>query len=80
MINSVSIKIENEYGSYFACDRVYTSALRDQVRTVLGDDIIIYTTDGGADGYLKCGVVKGAYATIDFGITSKDVSFMNSPR
>ena len=27
----VMLQIENEYGSYFACDHVYTAALRDQV-------------------------------------------------
>jgi len=63
------VQIENEYGSYFACDRTYTASLRDQVRQVLGQEVVIYTTDGGADYFLKCGAVPGVYATIDFGIT-----------
>jgi len=63
------VQIENEYGSYFTCDSNYTGALRDQVRSVLGDDVVLYSTDGGADGYLRCGKIKDVYATVDFGIT-----------
>ncbi|XP_035827984.1 beta-galactosidase isoform X3 [Aplysia californica] len=65
----VMVQIENEYGSYFACDRAYTASLRDKVREILGNDVVIYTTDGAGDGYLKCGAVPGVYATVDFGTT-----------
>ena len=40
----VTVQIENEYGSYYTCDRVYTTAIRDQYRKILGDDVIYYTT------------------------------------
>ena len=64
-------QIENEYGSYFACDYDYLRFLYHKVRTVLGSNVVIYTTDGDGDSYLKCGTVQGAYATVDFGITGK---------
>jgi hypothetical protein len=67
----VYLQIENEYGSYFACDHQYMSHLRDKARTSLGPRAVLYTTDGGADGFLKCGAVKGAYATVDFGNTGR---------
>lgn len=61
------IKIENEYGSYFACDRDYMHFLRDKVISILGSDVVIYTTDGSEDAYVKCGKIDGVYATVDFG-------------
>ncbi|XP_048754699.2 beta-galactosidase-like isoform X2 [Ostrea edulis] len=63
------VQIENEYGSYFACDHQYMAHLRDKARAHLGPRAVLYTTDGGADGFLKCGAVEGAYATVDFGTT-----------
>ncbi|XP_062569955.1 beta-galactosidase-like isoform X6 [Saccostrea cucullata] len=63
------VQIENEYGSYFACDHDYMAHLRDKAREHLGPRALLYTTDGGADSFLKCGTVAGAYATVDFGNT-----------
>ena len=62
-------QIENEYGSYFACDSGYMRFLYQKTRTILGDNAIIYTTDGSSNANLKCGTTPGAYATVDFGIT-----------
>ncbi|RCN33490.1 glycosyl hydrolase family 35, partial [Ancylostoma caninum] len=61
------LQIENEYGSSAFCDRVYTYWLRDFVRSRLGNDTVIYTTDGGSAEYLKCGFVPGTFPTVDFG-------------
>lgn len=84
----ITVQIENEYGSYFACDRNYTAVLRDIFREYLGDDVVYFTTgcsiefvlwficrnsilmkliDGNDRSYLECGVIKGAYPTVDFG-------------
>ncbi|KAL1473714.1 hypothetical protein MTO96_021827 [Rhipicephalus appendiculatus] len=63
----IAVQIENEYGSYKACDFSYMAWLRDLVRHQLGRDVILYTTDGAGDGFLKCGKVDGAYTTVDFG-------------
>ncbi|KAH8040760.1 hypothetical protein HPB51_012930 [Rhipicephalus microplus] len=68
----IAVQVENEYGSYAACDYVYTAYLRDIMRHYLGDDVIFYTTDGDNDKYLKCGKLDGAYTTVDFG-TGSDV-------
>ncbi|CAJ0588404.1 unnamed protein product [Cylicocyclus nassatus] len=66
------LQIENEYGSTAFCDRTYTAWLRDYVRGHLGNDTVIYTTDGGAESYLKCGAVPDTYPTVDFGPTSDE--------
>lgn len=63
----ITVQVENEYGSYSLCDRVYTSYLRDIFREYLGDETLLFTTDGGSLGYLSCGVIDGVYATVDFG-------------
>lgn len=64
-------QIENEYGSYPACDYEYLGFLRDKARKELGEDVVLFTTDGDGDGYLKCGTLPDVYATVDFGITCK---------
>ncbi|CAF4538304.1 unnamed protein product, partial [Rotaria magnacalcarata] len=63
----ISVQVENEYGSYPACDHNYMGYLRDMFRQYLGDNLVLFTVDGNGLGYLRCGTVKGAYATIDFG-------------
>ncbi|GFS06352.1 beta-galactosidase [Elysia marginata] len=63
------VQTENEYGSYFACDFPYLKYLRDKVLTALGENTVIYSTDGDGAGYLKCGKIDGVYATVDFGVT-----------
>ncbi|ESO84522.1 hypothetical protein LOTGIDRAFT_236200 [Lottia gigantea] len=68
------VQIENEYGSYFACDYDYLRFLYQKARTGLGEKAIIYTTDGDGDAYVKCGTVEGCYVTIDFGPTSNPAS------
>ncbi|XP_075738352.1 beta-galactosidase-like isoform X1 [Rhipicephalus microplus] len=68
----IAVQVENEYGSYAACDYVYTAYLRDIMRHYLGDDVIFYTTDGDNDEILKCGKLDGAYTTVDFD-TGSDV-------
>lgn len=63
----ITVQVENEYGSYPACDRDYTSRMRDFVRQHLGNDVLLFTTDGDGDGYLQCGKIPQVYATVDFG-------------
>lgn len=67
----ISMQIENEYGSRPLCDQNYTTFLRDLFRSYVGDDYVLFTTDGGALGYLKCGYIPGVYPTVDFGPTSQ---------
>lgn len=62
-----SYQVENEYGSYFACDYNYMRHLRTLFRLFLGEDVILFTTDGNTDKEMICGTLEGLYATIDFG-------------
>ncbi|CAJ0934995.1 unnamed protein product [Ranitomeya imitator] len=60
-------KVENEYGSFVACDFGYMRHLHAMFRLYLGDDVVLFTTDGNADYFLKCGTLQDLYATVDFG-------------
>uniref|UniRef100_A0A3B1IU71 Beta-galactosidase n=1 Tax=Astyanax mexicanus TaxID=7994 RepID=A0A3B1IU71_ASTMX len=63
----ITVQVENEYGSYFACDFDYLRHLIRLYRSYLGDEVVLFTTDGARVSYLKCGSIQGAYATVDFG-------------
>ncbi|KAI2660523.1 Beta-galactosidase [Labeo rohita] len=65
--NIISVQVENEYGSYFACDYNYMRHLYTLFRLFLGEDVILFTTDGNTDKEMICGTLEGLYATIDFG-------------
>lgn len=76
----ISVGVENEYGSYFACDYAYTSYLRDLFRKHLGNEIVLFTTDGPGDNFLKCGKIDQVYATIDFGTGNDPTELFKSQR
>ncbi|KAM9857244.1 beta-galactosidase [Aulostomus maculatus] len=63
----IAVQVENEYGSYFACDYNYMRHLTKLFRSYLGDEVVLFTTDGAGLGFLKCGAIQGLYATVDFG-------------
>lgn len=63
--NIISIQVENEYGSYMACDFRYMRHLAGLFRALLGEEILLFTTDG-PEG-LRCGSLHGLYTTVDFG-------------
>ncbi|XP_040004391.1 beta-galactosidase-1-like protein [Xiphias gladius] len=65
--NIISVQVENEYGSYYACDYNYMRHLRTLFRFFLGEDIVLFTTDGNTDKEMMCGTLQGLYATVDFG-------------
>jgi len=66
------VQIENEYGSYRAidCGHDYMAHLHDVARRYLGDNIVLFTTDGDSLDVLKCGTTNDTYATVDFGPTA----------
>ncbi len=67
----IMVQVENEYGSYFACDGVYLSHLHDVFRANLGKEVVLFTTDGDSQSYLKCGTNTSLfYPTVDFGIST----------
>jgi len=76
----ITVQVENEYGSFKACDRDYTTNLRDYIRKFLGNKVVLFTTDGNGDGYLQCGKVPGVYATVDFGAGSDVVKAFKPQR
>uniref|UniRef100_A0A0D6R1L6 Beta-galactosidase n=1 Tax=Araucaria cunninghamii TaxID=56994 RepID=A0A0D6R1L6_ARACU len=63
----IMVQIENEYGS-FGDDKNYLQYLVNLARTHFKDDVILYTTDGGAIGNLNNGSigVSDIYAAVDF--------------
>ncbi|KFV81946.1 Beta-galactosidase, partial [Struthio camelus australis] len=65
--NIISVQVENEYGSYYACDYNYLRHLLGTFRALLGDDVLLFTTDGTKADELRCGTLQGLYATVDFG-------------
>ncbi|XP_008326979.1 beta-galactosidase-1-like protein [Cynoglossus semilaevis] len=65
--NIISVQVENEYGSYFACDYNYMRHLRTLFRFYLGGETLLFTTDGNTDREMTCGSLNGLYATVDFG-------------
>ncbi|KAK6051956.1 glycosyl hydrolase family 35, partial [Cooperia oncophora] len=66
------LQVENEYGSYKACDRDYTKWLRDRIWYYVGKESVLYTTDGNYLADLKCGSVPYTLTTVDFGPTSNE--------
>ncbi|XP_068102079.1 beta-galactosidase-1-like protein isoform X2 [Hyperolius riggenbachi] len=65
--NIISVQVENEYGSFYACDYSYLRHLQAVFRLYLGDDVILFTTDGNTNRELKCGTLQGLFTTVDFG-------------
>ncbi|KAM8967012.1 beta-galactosidase [Pelodytes ibericus] len=63
----ITVQVENEYGSYFACDYNYLRHLLNLFRYYLGDEVVLFTTDGSGLPYVKCGTIRGLYTTVDFG-------------
>ncbi|NWZ30000.1 BGAL galactosidase, partial [Asarcornis scutulata] len=65
--NIISVQVENEYGSYYACDYNYLRHLLGSFRALLGGEVLLFTTDGAQAEELRCGTLQGLYATVDFG-------------
>uniref|UniRef100_A0A8D3A4V2 Beta-galactosidase n=1 Tax=Scophthalmus maximus TaxID=52904 RepID=A0A8D3A4V2_SCOMX len=63
----ISVQVENEYGSYYACDHDYIRHLTKLFRSYLGNEVVLFTTDGPGISYIKCGSIQDVYATVDFG-------------
>ncbi|XP_059620871.1 beta-galactosidase-like [Phlebotomus argentipes] len=61
----IMVQVENEYGSFKACDREYMKWLRDETLKYVQDKALLFTTDGAS--VMSCGVVENVFATIDFG-------------
>ncbi|XP_060103513.1 beta-galactosidase isoform X1 [Heteronotia binoei] len=74
----IMVQVENEYGSYFTCDYDYLRYLQNLFRNHLGDEVVLFTTDGAIKNFLRCGTLQGLYATVDFGPGSNiTAAFLN---
>ncbi|NXE58425.1 BGAL galactosidase, partial [Calcarius ornatus] len=65
--NIISVQVENEYGSYYACDHGYLRHLLGSFRALLGTEVLLFSTDSARAQELHCGTLQGLYATVDFG-------------
>ncbi|GAB0088674.1 Beta-galactosidase [Sergentomyia squamirostris] len=74
----IMVQVENEYGSFRACDHKYMAWLRDETEKYVGDKAVLFTTDGPA--YLSCGSIEGVFATIDFGPSKNIDSYWSNLR
>ncbi|KAI5055584.1 hypothetical protein GOP47_0029105 [Adiantum capillus-veneris] len=65
----VMVQVENEFGS-FGKDVGYLQHLVDQAKSYLGNNTIIYTTDGNSQGNLENGTLMDAevYTAVDFSV------------
>jgi len=63
-------KVENEYGSYYACDSNYKLWLRDLFKSYIKNNALLYTIDICEQKNFDCGPIPEVYATVDFGISS----------
>ncbi|KAG5601947.1 hypothetical protein H5410_033317 [Solanum commersonii] len=63
----IMVQIENEFGSY-GDDKAYLHHLVSIARKHLGDDVILYTTDGGSRENLNKGTIPGdaVFSAVDF--------------
>ncbi|KAJ4848084.1 Beta-galactosidase 17 [Turnera subulata] len=63
----IMVQIENEFGS-FGDDKAYLHHLVKVAREHLGEDVILYTTDGGARENLEKGTIRGdaVFSAVDF--------------
>ncbi|XP_040003394.1 beta-galactosidase isoform X2 [Xiphias gladius] len=76
----ITVQVENEYGSYFACDFNYLRHLTKLFRSHLGEEVVLFTTDGAGLNYLRCGSIQNLYATVDFGPGANVTAAFNAQR
>lgn len=61
----IMVQVENEYGSFYACDEKYKLWLRDETLKYTQGHAVLFTNDGPS--VLRCGKIPGVLATLDFG-------------
>ncbi|XP_055904117.1 beta-galactosidase [Eupeodes corollae] len=63
----IMVQVENEYGSFDACDKNYLNWLRDETNKYVRSDAVLFTTDIPNDR-ISCGKIDDVFATTDFGL------------
>lgn len=61
----IMVQVENEYGSFSACDRNYSLWLKQETQMHVQNKAVLFTNDGPVQ--LRCGKINGVLATVDFG-------------
>ncbi|XP_055616987.1 beta-galactosidase-like [Toxorhynchites rutilus septentrionalis] len=74
----IMISIENEYGSYSACDRNYLLFLKNITERYVQNNAVLFTNDG--PDQLRCGRIPGVLATLDFGATNNPENYWKKLR
>ncbi|KAI4478761.1 hypothetical protein M0802_014489 [Mischocyttarus mexicanus] len=69
----IMVQIENQYGSYEACDYIYMYKLYEMFKKIIENKAVLYTANGISHRMLRCGSVPGALNTINF-CTSSNVN------
>lgn len=66
----IMVQVENEYGSFFACDQKYMKWLRDETARYVRGNAVLFTNNG--PGLTKCGGVDNVISGLDFGAGSTE--------
>ncbi|XP_053676635.1 beta-galactosidase-like [Anopheles nili] len=66
----IMVQVENEYGSFYACDHKYLNWLRDETERYVMGNAVLFTNNG--PGLEKCGAIEHVLSTLDFGPGSED--------
>ncbi|XP_061386515.1 beta-galactosidase [Musca vetustissima] len=74
----IMVQVENEYGSYYACDKKYRTWLRDETLGHVKDKAVLFTNDGPS--VLHCGHIDGVVSAMDFGATNNLTDIWNKLR
>jgi beta-galactosidase len=61
----ILVQVENEYGSFYACDEKYRLWLKDETLKYTQGQAVLFTNDGPS--VLRCGKIPDVLATLDFG-------------
>uniref|UniRef100_A0A182Q5R7 Beta-galactosidase n=1 Tax=Anopheles farauti TaxID=69004 RepID=A0A182Q5R7_9DIPT len=66
----IMVQVENEYGSFYACDHKYLNWLRDETERYVMGNAVLFTNNGpGLEG---CGAIEHVLSTLDFGPGTED--------
>ncbi|XP_063705006.1 beta-galactosidase-like [Culicoides brevitarsis] len=66
----IMVQVENEYGAFKKCDKVYKEFLRDETLKYTNDKALLFTVDRPFDGELECGRIENVFVTTDFGLAN----------
>lgn len=77
--NIIMVQVENEYGSYPVNDANYLLWLRDLFQSYVGNNAVLFTTDGQSLSMITRGKIPGVFSTIDFGPTTQSLDKIFGP-